>query len=111
MLTVAALYIDPRGPYPKLEGVECWDAVRDARLYDGPHPVVAHPPCKNYSRISYLAKGDERDCAIRAVVQVRRWGGVLEHPAHSRLFNRMVPGYLPWPGDLPDPWGGITIAV
>lgn len=30
---IAALYIDPKGPYPKLSGVDCWDAylVRLAR--------------------------------------------------------------------------------
>ena len=41
MVDVAALYVDPRGPYPELLGPElCWDAERDARLYDGPHPVA-----------------------------------------------------------------------
>lgn len=42
---VAALYIDPRGVYPQLTGVDCWGPDRDARTYDGPHPVVSHPPC------------------------------------------------------------------
>lgn len=41
---VAALYVDPRGPYPKLVA-EWYDAARDARTYEGPLPVVAHPPC------------------------------------------------------------------
>ena len=31
--TVAALYVDPRGPYPKMLGVECWNEARDARLW------------------------------------------------------------------------------
>jgi hypothetical protein len=39
---VAALYIDERGPYPKLLGADrCWGESRDARLYGGPWPVVA----------------------------------------------------------------------
>ncbi|HLV66932.1 MAG TPA: hypothetical protein VKY73_14020, partial [Polyangiaceae bacterium] len=88
MITVAALYVDKLGCYPKMYGVDCWDETRDARLYDGPHPVVAHPPCGPWSRLRHLYRGNEHDCASRAVEQVRRWGGVLEHPAGSRLWDQ-----------------------
>ena len=30
---IAALYVEPRGVYQGLPGVECWDEARDARLY------------------------------------------------------------------------------
>jgi hypothetical protein len=101
---VAALYIDRRGPYPRIaagwqhapdgsaakhakgRAIDCWDAARDARLYAGPHPVVAHPPCGPWGRLRHLYKGDEHDCATRAVEQVRAFGGVLEHPAGSLLW-------------------------
>lgn len=92
---ISALYIDPRGPYPKL-GVDCWDQSRDARTYQGPHPVVAHPPCGPWGRLRHLYKGNEHDCAPRAVEQVRRWGGVLEHPAGSLLWRDLG---LPLPGE------------
>lgn len=92
MTTVAALYVDPRGPYPALLGPElCWDVERDARRYDGPHPVVVHPPCGPWSRQRHNYRGSEHDCAPRAVGQVRRWGGVLEHPAGSLLFGPEPP--------------------
>lgn len=108
-MTVAALYIDPRGPYPRIEGVDCWDEQRDARKYEGPHPVVAHPPCGSYSALRHLRKDHaDKDCALRAVDQVRSFGGVLEHPANSKLFD--VCG-LPKPGELPDAFGGRTIEV
>jgi hypothetical protein len=85
---VAALYIDPRGPYPALLGPElCWDEARDERLYAGPWPVVAHPPCGPYCKQRHNYRGSEHDCAIRAVDQVRRWGGVLEQPAGSKLWD------------------------
>lgn len=91
MRTVAALYVDPKGPYPKLEGVDAWPAERDARLYDGPHPVVAHPPCAPWSKMRWLAnrKNFKRDksCAPRALEQVRAFGGVLEHPEHSTFWQ------------------------
>jgi hypothetical protein len=93
--TVAALYVDPRGPYPKMPGVECWDETRDARLYDGPHPVVAHPPCKNWSSLRHLATTNESDCGLIAFAQVRKFGGVLEQPNGSRLFEAVA---APMPG-------------
>ena len=105
---VAALYIDPKGPYPKMPGVECWDEQRDAKLYEGPHPVVAHPPCGPWGSLRHLCKYQDPGCAPRAVEQVRRWGGVLEHPAGSKLWGHCR---LPLPGELPDEDGGITIEV
>ena len=39
--TVAALYVETNGSYFGLPGVDPWDEPRDARLYAGPHPVVA----------------------------------------------------------------------
>ncbi len=107
MRTVAALFIDPRGPYPKMPGVECWDEARDARLYDGPHPVVAHPPCGPWGSLRHLSKNHDPQLAIIAVDQVRRFGGVLEHPARSLLWKEVG---LPSPGET-DQYGGTTIAV
>jgi hypothetical protein len=114
--TVAALYIDPLGPYPKLEDVECWDKSRDARLYDGPGPVVAHPPCAPWSKMRWLSSSAkrhlERECAPRALEQVRKFGGVLEHPEHSTLWGTLcLP--LPWVSDArgPDVHGGRSYRV
>jgi hypothetical protein len=106
--TVAALYIDPRGPYPKMADVECWDESRDARLYAGPWPVVAHPPCGPWSRLRFFCKHQPRDCALVAVAQVRRWGGVLEHPQSSLLWRECR---IPVPGGLPDEHGGWSVEV
>lgn len=49
--TIAALYVQPRGVYYDLAGVEPWGVPdRDARAYAGPWPVVAHPPCERWGR-------------------------------------------------------------
>lgn len=106
---VAALYVDAQGPYPKMPGVDCWDAVRDARLYDGPHPVVCHPPCGPWGELRFQYQGDEHDIAPLAVDQTRKWGGVLEHPRRSLIWQHMG---LPPPGDLfDDRFGGWTLDV
>jgi hypothetical protein len=107
VITVAALYVDPRGPYPSMPGVECWDEKRDARNYAGPHPVVAHPPCGPWSRLKHFCRRQDASCGPRAVEQVRVHGGVLEHPADSTLFPYCA---MPLPGEFPDLWG-FTVAV
>ncbi len=95
MTTVAALYVDPNGVYANLPGVEVWDEVRDARLYAGPWPVVAHPPCQRWCRFAkgiaaqYPDKqvGDDGGCFEAALNAVLEFGGVLEHPAGSLAWD------------------------
>lgn len=105
-MTVAALYVDRRGPYVGMRGVQPWTKERDARVYPGPHPIVAHPPCGAWGGNAHLHAALDRDLALLAVKQVRRWGGVLEHPARSALF-----AYLPKPGEPPDEHGGYSIEI
>ena len=112
VMTIAALYVDAaRGPYAQLESVECWDAARDARGYAGPHAVVSHPPCGPWSRLRHMCGPDllsQADLGPLSVAQVRAWGGVVEHPADSKLWRHLN---LPKPGELPDAHGGYTLAV
>ena len=105
---IAALYVDRHGPYFGRPDVDPWGAERDAKKYWGPHPIVAHPPCGPWGHLRHLSRGDDRTCAIRAVYQVQAFGGVLEHPCWSKLFPHMQ---LPYPGELPDAFGGRTIEV
>ena len=91
---IAALYVETGGCYFGLPNVDPWDEARDARLYDGPWPVVAHPPCDRWHQLSAVnAKrwgykiNEDGGCFASALGAVRRWGGVLEHPAESRAFR------------------------
>lgn len=105
----AALYVDLKGPYPKLLGIEnCWDAKRDATTYSGPFPVVAHPPCGPWGTLAQFCTLQNPDLAVHALRQVREFGGVLEHPAGSRLwdFCRMA-----YPGLFADRYGGRTMEI
>ncbi len=92
---IAALYVETGGCYFGLPGVDPWDQARDARLYAGPWPVVAHPPCQRWGRFWHgsprkphqFALGDDGGCFAAALAAVRRWGGVLEHPADSKAWE------------------------
>lgn len=88
MRTIAALFVATNGIYAGLDGVELWDEARDARLYAGPHRVIAHPPCDRWCQMAPVNQaryghriGDDGGCFASALASVRRWGGVLEHPA------------------------------
>jgi hypothetical protein len=84
---VAALFVATGGCYFGLDGVDPWDEERDARLYAGPHPVVAHPPCSRWCRLAGLVearwghkRGDDGGCFKSALSAVRTWGGGLGTP-------------------------------
>jgi hypothetical protein len=91
---IAALYVETNGVYYGLEDVDPWDEARDARLYAGPWPVVAHPPCARWSRLAGftearfgLKRGADGGCFGAALEAVRTFGGVLEHPAYSAAWD------------------------
>jgi hypothetical protein len=96
---VAALFVAKAGCYAGLAGVDAWDEMRDARLYAGPHPVVAHPPCQRWGKMWFgqpltvkrtgarKKLGDDGGCFKAALAAVRLWGGVLEHPHGSHAWK------------------------
>lgn len=95
---IAALFVQEGGCYFDLPGVDPWPESRDARLYPGPWPVVAHPPCERWGRYWYggpmlhklgrrLKRGDDGGCFAAAITAIRRFGGVLEHPEASSAWS------------------------
>lgn len=108
-MMVAVLFARADSNYKALPGVDVWDAVRDARRWPGGCPVVAHPPCRAWGRLRHFAKPrpDEKALAMFAVEQVRRFGGVLEHPEGSTLWGAAG---LPAPGQR-DEFGGWTLPI
>ena len=96
-IQIAALFVEKDGAYFGIPGVDPWDKARDARLYTGPFPVVAHPPCQlwgamaavNYARWGgeHNLPGNDGGCFAAALQSVRRFGGVLEHPAKTKAWD------------------------
>jgi hypothetical protein len=92
---IAALFVEKNGIYFGVDGIDPWDESRDARLYDGPYRVIAHPPCARWgmywsggpNNTPRKRLGDDGGCFASALHSVRKWGGVIEHPAGSHAWE------------------------
>jgi hypothetical protein len=125
VIEIAALYVQAGGSYYGLLGVDPWDEARDARLYAGPHPVVAHPPCQRWGKLwagqplwikrtgERKIKGDDGGCFAAALDAVRRYGGVLEHPWGSHAWTHFGINKPPRTGGWikADTHGGWTCCI
>lgn len=94
---IAALFVLKDGPYSRYPGiVDPWPEERDARLYPGPFPVVAHPPCERWGRYARggpsahgrFKIGDDAGCFAAALMLARAFGGVIEHPQASLAWRK-----------------------
>ena len=117
---ISALYVETDGIYFGRDDIDPWDEQRDARKYTGPHPVIAHPPCQRWGRFWHgstrkphqFRLGEDQGCFASALTAVRNYGGVLEHPAHSKaweFFGIKKPDKEGW-SDA-DSYGGMTCYV
>jgi hypothetical protein len=109
MKTVASLFVRSDSIYKTMSQVDAWDIDRDASQWPGGCPVVAHSPCRAWGRLRHFAnpRPGERELALWAVDQVRKFGGVLEHPLCSRLWPEAG---LPAIGER-DRYGGFTLRI
>ena len=104
---VAVLCCRPHSVYKSIEGLDCYDRRRDARTFAGGMPVIAHPPCRYWLKGLFgrqaRAAADaaaiqaERELGLRCAEQVKRWGGILEQPRGSELWEAAD---LPPPGRM-----------
>lgn len=116
---IAALFVDPEGPYVGQPGIDAWTEERDARKYAGPFPVVDHSPCDAWGFGARQAGkvGQDGGCFASGLEALRRWGGVKEHPAGSEAFKHYG---LPIPEatrersrgwTVADEWGGRSCHI
>jgi hypothetical protein len=108
-MRVAVLFARKDSIYKTIDACDVWDIDRDALKYQGDFPVIAHPPCRAWGGLRHLAKprDGEKDLAPWAVNQVRKYGGVVEHPKRSQLWPVMG---LPI-GRTRDEFGGFSLLV
>lgn len=121
---IAALFVLSDGPYSNQSNIDLWDINRDARKYEGPHKVIAHPPCERWGRYwgggpmlhgseKQKILGHDNGCFAHALWCVRTFGGVIEHPEASHAWSFYG---LPKPNKLggwtnADKYGGRSCCV
>ena len=106
-MMVAALFVRKNSVYKTMPGVDAWDKERDARNLPGGESLVAHPPCAQWGRMSQWAhvKPAEKALALLALNLVEIWGGVVEHPWTSRLWDH-TEGLSGWLYTVDQQWFG-----
>ena len=106
----AALFVREDSAYKKRSEWDCYDVNRDALTFNGDLPCVCHPPCRTWGVLSHMAhnaKPGEKNLALTAISFIQECGGILEHPAGSRLFGCQLPDE----GEFPDCASGFTILI
>jgi hypothetical protein len=103
---IAVLFARDDSRYKELDGYDVYDINKDARTFCKKIPVIAHPPCRAWGMLSHMAnpREGEKQLAYLALAQVRLNGGILEHPAGSRLWKE-APLPLAPPPPPPPPAG------
>ena len=106
---IAVLFARSDSIYKTFTACDVYDIDRNALTWPGGAPLIAHPPCRAWGRLRTFARPreGEKELALWAVEQIRKWGGVLEHPAGSTLWQAAS---LPKPGQR-DEFGGFTFGI
>lgn len=108
-MKISILFARTDSIYKRIENCDVYDIERDALNYPGGSKIIAHPPCRAWGQLKKMAqpRPGEKDLAIWSIEQIRKNGGVLEHPARSDLWRGK---WLPMPGERDD-FGGWTLPI
>lgn len=86
---ISVLCTHAKSNYKSIPGLDLWPDPRNAYNFSGDNPVIAHPPCAQWSRMKNFARinKEEKDLAVFCWEKVLQNGGIFEHPAGSSFFN------------------------
>lgn len=106
---VPVYYVSRKSNYKKDSRFDCYDVGRDAFQVIPSVPFIAHPPCRLFSRLRKFSNAPvtEKRLAFKAMRDVRKFGGVVEHPLSSTLWKSFNVGKP----SAPDRFGGYLISV
>lgn len=103
------LFTQVKSTYHKLD-CDCFDIERNALTCNRLEAAIYHPPCRTWARLRGLCNNEpgEHLLAVWSIIRIWRYGGVLEHPAGSKLWKLMQ---LPLPGSGVDSKGGFSLSI
>lgn len=108
-MQIPVLFVNQSTNYENFN-TDLYDINRNALSIVNDCAAVYHPPCRSWGRLRSFANFSpgEHWLAVWSVIRIRRFGGVLEHPAGSKLWNFMC---LPRPGAGYDSFGGFSVKI
>lgn len=95
-MRIAVLGVAERSNYHKLHfpghEIILFDKAKDMRNFQFDSPVIAHPPCAQWSRCRNFAydNPEEKALAFFCLQAVQVCGGILEHPHGSQFMREFV---------------------
>jgi len=103
------LFAQVESTYKKLD-CDVFDIERNALTCARLEAAIYHPPCRTWGRLYKLCRWEngEHWLAVWSILRIWRYGGVLEHPAGSKLWRLMG---LPKPGSGTDIHGGFSLSI
>lgn len=103
------LFAQADSTYKELD-CDVYDIERNALSCKSKKACIYHPPCRTWGRLRSFANvhPGEHLLAVWSILRIWRYGGVLEHPAGSKLWNIMS---LAKPGQGLDNRGGYSISI
>lgn len=86
---IPVLFTQKNSNYNEIQIFDCYDEKRNALSFNDRVPLIAHPPCRKFSRLRGLSTAplSEKKLAFFALAKVRQFGGILEHPRSSTLWK------------------------
>lgn len=103
-------FVADKSYYRLLPDLDLYDLRRNALSTVSNTPAIYHPPCRSWGRLRQFAKtpSGEHWLAVWAVLRIWRYGGVLEHPAGSKLWTFMD---LARPDQRYDSHSGFSVSL
>lgn len=95
-MRIPVLFCTPNSTYNYIAIADPYDKKRDALTWKGGNAAIYHPPCRLWGKLAHMAKADnpdyEKHLGLWSIEMVEKYGGVIEHPEGTKLFDHVTKG-------------------